>query len=162
MEFIRKPIVLWGLFTTTVLISIGFIFWEPLIGGTALDSVATMETVQSLLLGMSDTQKDSHVLMTIILDMVYPFAYGLLFAGLTLKFAKKIGIWLALPAFVVIPVDIVENIIQLMALTGSGILLPVKEVLTPIKFILFTLSGVIAISSLVFGVLQKIKNRSYP
>ena len=127
--------------------------------GTALDSIASIESVQALLLGMSDTQKHSHVLMTIILDMVYPFVYGLLFAGLTLKFSGKIGVWLALPAFAVIPVDIFENIIQLMALTGSGSLLFIKTVLTPVKFVLFIISGLIAIGSLLFGIMQKIKNR---
>ena len=159
MEFIRRSVVLWGLFFTTVILSIGFIFWAPFIGGTALDSIASIESVQALMLGMSDIQKHSHFLMTIILDMAYPFAYGLLFAGLTLKFSGKTGVWLSFPAFAVIPVDIFENIIQLMALTGNGSLLFIKAVLTPVKFVLFALSGLIAIGSLVFGVVQKIKNR---
>ena len=155
MEFIKKPIVLWGLFIGAVVLMAGFVVWVPLIGGTGLDSVIAVDEVQSILLGMSDVQKNSHILMTLVLDMAYPFVYGLLFAGLILKFAGKPGIWLSIPAFAVIPVDICENLIQLMALSGNVSLLSVKAILTPVKFLLFFLSLLLAVGSLIFGVVKK-------
>ena len=149
MMLITKPRVLWGLFSVTIAMFIGFYFWEPFVGGTTLDNVCSLESMQLLLQDMTDVQKHSHVMMTLVLDMVFPFAYGFLFAGLILRFSGQRGVWLAFPAFVVIPVDIAENIIQLMALTGNVTLLPVKAFLTPLKFGLFCFSALLSVGLLI-------------
>ena len=159
MELIKKTSVLWVLFLATVTISVGFSLWIPHLGGTILDSIAPIDEVHSLLNGMSDVQKDSHFMMTLALDMLYPFVYGGLFVGLALRFCGKVGIWLAIPALVVVPVDLFENIIQLLAITGSEGLLSLKAILTPIKFVLFPLAGLIALGALAFGAVQMIRSR---
>jgi hypothetical protein len=154
MELIKKTSVLWALFLATVAIAIGFSFWIPTLGVEILDRVASKDEVHSLLMSMTDVQKDSHFMMTLVLDMIFPLAYGGLFAGLTLKYGGKPGVWLALPALLVIPVDLIENTIQLLALSSSEGLLPVKAVLTPAKFVLFNLAGIIALGALARGIVQ--------
>ncbi len=162
MRLITKPVVLWGLFAAAIALYIGLLLWTPLIGGTALDNISSAEEIRSLLAEMSDVQKSSHVMMTLVLDIAFPLAYGFLFAGLILKFSGRLGMWLALPAFVVIPMDIMENIIQLMALIGNETLLPVKELITPLKLGLFILSGLLAIGSIVFNLIKnKCKTNSF-
>ena len=148
---LKKTSILWFLFLATVFIFVGFRFWIPQLGGTILDSVATVEEASTLLSGMSAAQKNSHFMMTLLLDMIFPFAYGGLFIGLTLRFGGKFGLWLAIPAFLVIPVDLAENTIQLMALTGNDGLLPIKAVLTPLKFVLFPLGGLLALGVFVLA-----------
>jgi hypothetical protein len=159
LELIKKTSVLWGLFLATVVISIGFILWIPDVGGAILDRLTTVDEVHSLLTEMSDAQKESHFMMTLMLDMIFPIAYGGLFAGLALRFGGNAGIWLAIPALAVIPVDLFENTIQLFALTGSEGLLSVKAILTPVKVILFNLAGLIALGALALGVLGMIRSR---
>ncbi len=147
MHMLARTGTLWLLLLATVALAAGFILWTPQVGGTILDSVAPANAVHALLERMSPAQKHAHFLMTLLLDMLYPLAYGGLFAGLALRFGGGVGGWLALPALVVIPVDMLENIIQMLALTGNESLLPVKAILTPAKFTLFALAGVIALAT---------------
>jgi hypothetical protein len=55
---------------------------------------------------------------------------------------------LAAPAFLVIPVDLIENAVQFIALLGAETLLPAKAYLTPAKFLLFTSAAIVALVSL--------------
>ncbi len=158
INILRKARVLWSLFLATVVIFLAFRFWIPQLGGIILDSVATVEDTRRLLSGMSAAQKDSHFMMTLLLDMIFPFAYGGLFAGLALRLNGKIGYWLAIPAFLVIPIDLAENTIQLLALSGHDDWLALKAILTPIKFVLFPLAGILALGSLAFEQLKKTRN----
>ena len=88
--------------------------------------------------------------------MLFPLAYGGFFVGLTLKYFEQAGRWLVIPAFLVIPIDICENLIQLLALTGTEDLLDIKAMLTPIKFMLFNVSATIATLSLAIGMWRRI------
>ena len=72
-------------------------------------------------------------MMTLVIDMIFPLAYGCLLAGLTLRFLGKPGKWLAIPAVIAMFTDLFENVIQLVALRGNETLLLVKAVITPIK-----------------------------
>ena len=87
--------------------------------------------------------------------MLFPLAFGGFFVGVTLKYFEQVGIWLAIPAFLVIPTDICENLIQLLALTGTEDLLQIKAILTPIKFMLFYISATIAALSLSIGIWRR-------
>ncbi|WP_317112318.1 hypothetical protein [Chroococcidiopsis sp. SAG 2025] len=116
--------------------------------------------VQALLANMSQAQKESHFLMTLLLDTLYPLVYGCLLASLALKFFGKAGVWLSLPAFVVIPVDLSENIIQLVALKGNEALLPFKAILTPAKFTLIFIAGSIALIALASRFFSFVKSKS--
>jgi len=45
------------------------------------------------------------------LDVIYPLAYGSLFAGVALRFFSQYGVYLALPALLAIPVELIEGVI---------------------------------------------------
>lgn len=133
-----------------------FITFTPVAGGILLDSLGSASESQQLLASMSDVQKTAHFKITLWLDMLFPLAYGGFFVGLTLKYFEQAGIWLVIPAVLVIPIDICENLIQLLALTGTEDLLHIKAMLTPIKFMLFNVSATIATLSLAIGIWRRI------
>lgn len=150
---------LWLLFALTLALMAGFVLWTPSVGGVGLDSLAAVGDVQTLLASMSSVQRNSHFWMTLLLDMLFPLAYGGLFCGLTLRHAGSYGAVLAVPALIVIPVDILENIVQLISLKGSTSLLDLKALLTPIKFFLFYTAALIAVGSLMFSIgAKRIRN----
>ena len=132
-----------------------FTTFTPVAGGILLDSLRSATESQQLLVSMSDVQKTAHFRITLWLDMLFPLAFGGFFVGVTLKYFEQVGIWLAIPAFLVIPTDICENLIQLLALTGTEDLLQIKAILTPIKFMLFDISATIAALSLSIGIWRR-------
>lgn len=159
-SFITSIKTLWILFALSLALAAGFVIWIPSVGGVALDSVASVADAQSLLASMTAIQRNSHFWMTSLLDMLFPLAYGGLFCGLALKYAGRYGPVLALPALIVIPVDILENIIQLISLRGQTSLLDLKALLTPIKFSLFYAALLIAVASLIFNLVSRLRNKA--
>jgi hypothetical protein len=65
-----------------------------------------------------------------------------LFAGSTLRFFPNVGKYLALPPLLVIPIDLFEGLIQILALLEISDWLALKAVVTPLKLILLA-SGLI-------------------
>lgn len=80
----------------------GLALWTPSVGGVSLDSLAAVDDVQTLIVSMSPAQKNSHFWMTLLLDMLFPLAYGGLFCGLTLRHAASYGAVLAVPALIAV------------------------------------------------------------
>ena len=148
LSLLRDSKTIWILLAATVALAIGFQLATPLTGAALLDSSAALEDSQVLLQAMSAEQKRAHLWITVLLDVPFPFAYGGLFLGLCLRHGGKYALWLAAPAFLVIPVDLIENTVQVIALLGNESLLPTKEVLTPTKFTLVYTAAVIALGSL--------------
>ena len=154
-DYMTRTSTLTFLFIVAVALVGCFITFTPVAGGILLDSLRSATESQQLLVSMSDVQKTAHFRITLWLDMLFPLAYGGFFLGLTLKNFKHVGIWLAIPAFLVIPTDICENLIQLLALTGTEDLLQIKAILTPIKFMLVNISATIAALSLSIGIWRR-------
>ncbi len=152
----RTP-VLWALFVLTVALFVGFNFWTPAVGGMILDTVGPVDEVQALLASMTDAQKASHFRMTLGLDMIFPLIYGGLFIGLIFRNFDKAARWLAIPAFAVIPIDLAENTIQLMALQGNESLLGAKALLTPAKSLSFLVAALIALAGLVIATVRRLR-----
>ena len=73
MNYFKRSNILWGLFVAVGAILLGIVLWTPSVGGTLLDSLSAVSEVQALLEKMTKAQKDSHFLMTLLLDMPYPF-----------------------------------------------------------------------------------------
>lgn len=139
---LRNNATLLGLLLVTVAMTLGFRLWTPDVGGVLLDSLASPDEARALLSSLSDSQVRTHIRLTLGLDMLYPFAYGGLFVGLVLlNFQGRLGYLLTLPAVIVIPVDLAENVVHLAALYGTDTYLDWKALLTPAKF------GLIAISA---------------
>ena len=83
-----------------------------------------------------------------MLDYFYPLAYGGFFAGMALRFFGKAGPFLALPAFICIPADVVENTVQLFILSGDASLIWLKAIMTPLKLATFIPAALIALIGL--------------
>jgi len=146
--FLKQSRTLWALFAATIVLAIGFQSATPLAGGALLDTSTTLAASEALLQAMSTEQKQAHLWITLLLDVPFPLAYGGLFLGMCLRYTGRFALYLAAPAFLVIPVDLIENAIQALALTGNASLLPAKAYLTPAKFLLLYAAAIIAIGSL--------------
>lgn len=160
LKVLQINTVLWFLFVATLACVYGFSLWGPSAGGVLLDTLATEVDVQAQLDVMSVEEKNSHFWMTLILDMIFPLVYGGFFAGVALKFFEGKAAWLAVPAFLVAVIDIVENTIQLFLLQDVGGLIALKPLLTPAKFTMFNVAAVIAVVALVFGLYRRFRPKS--
>lgn len=156
LQLIQKPKALWILFAATLTLTFGFQLFTPAAGGVLLDSISSLADTRELLATMTPQQKRAHLGITIGLDILYPFAYGGLFAGLCLRFGGHLGMWLACPAFLVLPIDLIENAIQIVALAGDETLLIGKTFLTPTKIFLFILAALLALLCLLLDVSSKV------
>ncbi|GHA93906.1 hypothetical protein GCM10009069_16260 [Algimonas arctica] len=159
LETLRKPWVIIASFVVAIALVFAFQAWIPFVGGDILDQAASVDDQMTVLTAMSEDQKSSHFWMTLLLDYLFPLAYGSFFAGLALKFPNRIGVMLAIPAFLVFGADLVENTIQLMALKGNYSLLGVKAFLTPAKYFLFNVAALIGLMSLVWLAYKAVRSR---
>lgn len=149
LEFLRRPVIIIICLVAAVALVFGFQAWIPSVGGSILDQVSTVDESAALLSSMSYVQKNSHFWMTLSLDYVFPITYGTVFAGLALRFPRRLGVALAIPAFLVVGADVLENTLQLMILKGHDGLLVTKSYVTPAKFFLFNVAAVVAGVSLI-------------
>ena len=146
--FLKQGKTLWLLLLATIALAIGFQLATPFAGGALLDVSTTLPASEELLQSMSAQQKRAHLWITLLLDVPFLFAYGGLFLGLCLRHGGRFALYLAAPAFLVIPVDLIENAVQVIALLGNETLLPAKAYLTPAKFLLFYAAAIAAIGNL--------------
>ena len=158
--FLTRIPVLWGLFVAAFLITLAFALLAPGVGGLYLDSIWNGPQAQEMLAGMGDSQKASHFWITVLLDTAYPLAYGGFLAGMALRFFGRFGKLAALPAFATIIVDLTENTVQALALSGTANVLDAKSWLTPLKFYLFDAAGIIAVIALVVAIVNVFRKKS--
>jgi hypothetical protein len=135
---------LWLLFAGTVALTVLFRLISEHWNMTFLDAIASPEEARAHLSSLSAEQVRVHIWTTAIVDVLYPIFYGGLFAGVALSSFRHFGLLLAIPSFLVIPVDIAEGVVQIYALLGTGDWLAAKAILTPLKFILFFMGFAIA------------------
>lgn len=154
--FLTRRSVLWGSFIIFMLLNLGFFFWIPHVGGVILDE-SWGEGMQRIYNSMTPDQRRAHGWMTLILDMPYPLAYGVWYAGLVLKAFPKLGWWIALPALVTIPIDLTENTTQVLALLGGMDVLSLKNIVTPLKLVFFISASLIALAALVLLVMRRVR-----
>lgn len=102
-------------------------------GLTFLDALADPAEARALIQGLTDDQREVHAWMTGTLDVAYPLSYGALFLGATLRFFPGRGPVLAIPILIGVPGDVLEGLVQILALTGWADWLASKAVLTPVK-----------------------------
>ena len=143
--FLTKPTTLWILFALFVLETIGFGLIMRHWDFTVIDEMSDPEQVRAHIAAMSDLQRGVHAWTTATLDVAYPLTYGPLFAGIALSRFRPI---FAVPAIAVIPTDLAEGVVQVMALLGEDQLVGWKAVLTPLKLGLFLLAIIIALAAL--------------
>ena len=129
--------VLWLFFFATVLISVLFpiatTYWQL----TLLDGISSPAEARRIVEAFTPHQRNVHAWITATLDVAYPLAYGGFFIGSALRVFKRHGHYLALPGLLVIPTDLIEGVVQVLALTGTADWLALKAVVTPAKTVLF-------------------------
>jgi len=160
MNFLTRTGVLWGLFVLMVVSGIGFGVTSDLVGGKFLDSISEPVLARELLAGLTPEQAQAHLWITLSLDTIYPLAYGGLFMGLALRFFDEYRVAAAMPAALTAIVDLTENMVQVLALSGTADVLDSKEWLTTLKFGLFMMAAVIALVALGIALYRRVKSRS--
>ena len=159
MQFLTRAPVLWALFALMILAAAGFQIFGPAVGGAYLDLVSEPGEVRALFASLTPEQKTAHFWVTVIIDTVFPLSFGLLFAGMALRFFGKWGKIASVPAFAVLIFDLTENTVQALALSGTADALDAKVWLTPVKFGLFWLAAGIAILAALIGVFRLVTRR---
>ncbi len=156
MNSLTSSRTLWWLFAIVVTITLAFgavmHFW----GFLLIDEMFKAEQISQHIAAMSEKQKQVHIWTTATLDVLYPLAYGLLFAGIALKAFGDKGMLLALPSLLCIPADLTEGFAQVMLLSTHADYMGLKTTMTPIKFALFIPGFLIAI----VGVVKLYKRRA--
>lgn len=122
-----------------------------------IDEISDPDAVRAVIASMTPEQRTAHFYMTLILDMPYPLAYGVFYAGLALRFFGRAGVWLALPAFICIPADLIENTVQLLVLAGQENWLWLKALMTPLKLATFIPASLIAVVALLIALKRRLR-----
>ena len=152
---LTKTKTLWTLFWLTIAMTIMFGVVMRIWGLGIIDEMFHGEEILAHIAAMSPTQRLVHAWMTATLDVAYPFAYGGLFIGIALKNFDKLGPWLALPSLAVIPVDLTEGFVQVLLLNGHDGVVWLKEIVTPLKLVLYISGLVISLVGLGRGILRR-------
>ena len=94
-SWLTKTTTLAFLLLTFMALMLGFRIFTEATGGitldTILDTIGPVSDAQALLASMSEAQKLAHFRLTLWLDMLFPLAYGGLFAGLTLRYFQLLN-----------------------------------------------------------------------
>jgi len=145
MSLVTRTPVLWTLFVLMIAITFAFAVLAPMVGGQFLDMASTPADTRALFDAMSPGQKTAHFWITALLDTAYPLCFGLFFAGMAWRFFGKWGPFAAVPGFAVLIVDLTENTLQAITLSGAAYVLDAKEWVTPLKMNLFYAAALIAL-----------------
>ena len=162
MSFLTRTPTLIAMFILQALIFLAFGPFVESVGGTFLDTVMTGAESRTVIAAMSEGQRWTHFWVTVVLDTLYPLAYGAFFVGVAVKSFGKFGRIAALPAFAASIVDMTENTVQALALSGAADVLDVKDWLTPLKFGLFAAAGLIALLGVIIGIVHLFTNKTAP
>jgi len=144
MSLITRTPVLWTLFGLTIALTLAFGALAPMVGGQFLDMVSKPEDTRAVFDAMTPSERSAHLWATVLLDTAYPLCFGLFFAGMAWRFFGKWGPFAAIPGFAVLVVDLTENTLQAITLSGAAYLLEAKEWVSPLKMNLFYLAAAIA------------------
>jgi hypothetical protein len=145
MSFITRTPVLWALFVLTIALTVAFGAAAPAVGGQFLDMVSAPEDTRAVFDAMTPSERSMHFWLTLVLDTAYPFSFGLFFAGMAWRFFGKWGRFAAIPGFAVLIVDLTENMLQAITLSGAAYVLEPKAWVSPLKMNLFYAAALIAL-----------------
>ena len=154
-EFLQRRKTLWITFWTTLIMTMIFGLIMQVWGFEIIDEMYDATAILAHIDAMTSAQRTAHIWMTATLDVAYPLSYGALFIGMALRFFGKAALWIALPSMLVIPVDLTEGIVQVFLLNGYSDIAYLKEIVTPLKLLLFVWGFVFALIALGVGVYGK-------
>ncbi len=156
MSFITRTPVLWTLLGLTIALTLAFGAFAPMVGGEYLDMVSAPADSRALFEALTPAERRAHFWLTLLLDTAYPLSFGLFFAGMGLRFFGKWGKLAAIPGLAVLIVDLTENTLQWLTLSGAAYLLEPKAWITPLKMDLFYLGAVVALAGAGIGVYRMV------
>ena len=159
MDRLTKTPTLWVLFVATLLVTLSFPLAASIWNLTFIDAVASPADVEALIAQMDDDQKTAHAWVTATLDVLYPLVYGALFAGTAWRFFPAWP-WLAAPGLLAVPVDLVEGVVQVLALTDTADLIVLKAWVTPLKTALFLIALAIAAAGWATWLISRFRNNA--
>jgi len=148
---------LWALFVSFILITAAFPVSSSVWDINFIDPISSPELVREAIASMSSSQRHIHAWLTATLDVAYPLVYGALFFGSAYAFFPKYGRYLAIPACLVIPIDLLEGVVQVLALTEVKDALDFKALLTPAKSVLFLLGLAITFSGYLVWLYSRVR-----
>ena len=131
----------WIAFISTTLITIAFPVATSFLQIPLVDAISDPTEVRQVISDMTPGQRFVHAWITATLDVAYPLAYGALFIGSAYAFYERFGRYIAYSLLVVVPTDLLEGVVQILALMGFADFLAAKAVLTPLKTILFLMGA---------------------
>ena len=134
---LAETTTLWITFVCTILLTISFQLASSHWGISFIDAISDPEAVRQAIASLTADQRIVHVWITATLDVAYPLAYGAFFVGSALAFYDRVGWYIAMAVLVVIPTDLIEGVVQVLALLDIADLVDAKAVLTPLKTVLF-------------------------
>lgn len=160
MNFLTRTSVLWTLFVVFLATGAAFGFLSDAVGGKYLDTISEPVLARELLAKLTPEQAEAHFWVTVLLDTVYPLAYGGLLMGLALRFFGEYRVAAAMPAALTAIVDLTENMVQALALSGAADVLDSKEWLTTLKFGLLLVAVAIALVALGIALYRRLVRKA--
>lgn len=135
-------------FVLTIVLTVVFRAVSNRTGIEYIDFMYKPDLVRAHIEEMTQTQRMIHAWVTATVDVVYPFCYAGFVAGLNLRFLGRAGLILAGVAAAAVGADVVEGVLEVIALHGGFYTLGLKAIVTPFKF---TCIGIAAVGALVAG-----------
>lgn len=93
-----------------------FALFRHAIGGNYLDQVCSLHRARDIVAEMTELQAKRHLWGTTYLDTIFPVSYGLLLAGLALRYSPINSLWQTLPAAIAVLFDFMENLTHYIAI----------------------------------------------
>ena len=149
---------LWIAFIATVLLTLAFQIAVDIWSLTLIDAIADPDETRLAIASMSAEQNVTHAWITATLDVAYPLAYGALFIGSAHKFYGSWGWILAAPVYILVPTDLLEGVVQVLALADVTDWVDAKAVLTPLKTGLFLLGLTTTVVGWVIWLVRRVRS----
>lgn len=158
-QLLRQTRTLWILIAVAIPLTL-LSKWTTFYWGLVLlDGISDPEAARTLLSEMTTAQIQGHLWFTTTLDVVYPIAAAGLFASATLKSFGKYGPYLAVVPLIALPLDLMEGLIQVLALNGTTDWLALKAYTTPAKGLGYASGLLLSLAGLTKWLIPRIKNR---
>lgn len=155
---LTKTTTLWTTFAATIVMTVLFGVIMKVWDFTIIDEMSDPAAISAHIDAMTATQRNVHAWMTGTLDVAYPLAYGAFFVGMALRFLGRWRMVLALPGVLVVPVDLLEGVIQILALTGVDSVIWAKAYVTPLKLFLWFAALGVAVLAAAIAIRRRIQS----
>ena len=156
-RYLNNNRAIWIGFIGTVLLTLSFPWVAGQFGFVFIDALSDPTAVREEIARMTEQQRSIHAWSTATLDVAYPAAYGTWLAGSAYAFFGKWGKYAALPIFVLVPIDLIEGVVQVFALTDVVDWVDTKAYLTTAKFGLVQYGLLMVAIGWVLWVIQRIR-----